>query len=103
MQFRSVNWNSPKIQYIDSLPITNIKSEIELTDSITFSETNSNFFINAQDFFYLIKNLKMSETLKNNPQQDIFYKIRKLSHIELREIKFGVDDYGIINYLNQDF
>ena len=45
----------------------------------------------------------MLEKLEKNSVKEVFHHIRKLYNIDFRELKFAVDDYRNITYLNREF
>lgn len=49
------------------------------------------------------KKIRALEKLENNSVKEVFYHIREFYDIDFRDLKFAVDDYGNITYLNQDF
>lgn len=38
-----------------------------------------------------------------NSEREVFHHIQEFYHIDFRELKIAIDDYGNINYLNTDF
>jgi len=88
---------------LDSLPVTIIEPVITLPDSIVLTDASSRLPLQNDVLFSSIKKNDMSETLINNSENDNLCTIRKINHIDFQELKFAIDDYGNINYLNQDF
>jgi hypothetical protein len=67
------------------------------------ADSTSNSKLNDQDFFSTNKKLKTSETLINNSGTEVLFQFEKFYHINFREIKIAIDDFGNFNYLNPDF
>ena len=95
--------NSTSIHLADYASLSMIRLENEHPDFIALTDTTSNPELNDQDFFSKNKKLKTSETLKNNSGSKVFFQFQKFYHINFRELKIAIDDFGNFNYLNPDF
>lgn len=90
-------------QAIDSFPATIINSIIENPNSNLSPDATSKNELKNQDFLSIIDNLKASETLKINSEQDYFCEIQGLPNIKFQDLKIVIGVYGNINYLKHDF
>jgi hypothetical protein len=95
--------NNAPIHSADYVSKSIIRSENEHLDSIVLADSTSNSKLNDQDFFSTNKKLKTSETLINNSDTEVLFQFEKFYHINFREIKIAIDDFGNFNYLNPDF
>ena len=100
---KNTNLNGKKIQQIDSLPATIILPEMTPQNTILSTDTTSKIQLDKFDLLSRsTKNIK-SETSNFNSENAYFFKIQGLPHINFKDLKIAVDDYGNINYLNRDF
>lgn len=90
-------------QALDSLPVTIIEPKITLPDSIVLTDTTSKLGLQNGVMFSSIKKIETSETLQINSENENLFTMKEFNHMDFQEIKFAIDDYGNINYLNQDF
>jgi hypothetical protein len=49
-----------------------------------------------------VKSIALEKPVKNS-EREVFYHIQEFCHIDFRELKIAIEDYGNINYLNTDF
>ena len=82
-------------------PILKRKYRHSLSTSSPF--TNSNVEFVAQYLFPKNKKSNASETLNIISKRDDYFQFQKISHIYFLKNEIDVDDFGNINYLNQDF
>ena len=83
---------------VSPLPIKKIKSEVETTNFSASSVPGFEYF-----FSYASISLEASESRSFEHDNDNPNVIPGLRHNIFQEIKFAIDDYGIINYLTLDF
>ncbi|MCK5277859.1 MAG: hypothetical protein KAQ62_21880 [Cyclobacteriaceae bacterium] len=95
--------NNTPIHLAEYLLPSIIKTENEHRDSIPLADTRSNPELNDQGFFSKNIKIKTSETLENNSGSEVFFQFKKFYHINFRELKIAIDDFGNFNYLNPDF
>ena len=94
------DWNQLKI---DSLPVTIIEPEIEVPDSIAFTDTSSNILLNRQYLFSINNRSGVSETSEKKSENGLLLKNKSLSHMYFPDLKLAIDDNRNISYLMQDF
>jgi len=86
-----------------SSPTTNFQPEKVERNSVITTYNAPKIILNNQSQLSMhIKSLK-SETVKIDLEPDGLLKIHRLPNVSFWDIKIAVDDYGNINYLNQDF
>ena len=78
-------------------------SDIDYSESITLTKPASTFDLNDQDLISKKREIKVSEILIINSEQEDFSQIQEICHIDFRKLKIAIDDYGNFNYLNRDF
>ena len=59
---------------------------------------NMNFY-----FYSDLENKSTSESYAIAVKKDKQFQFQKLSHTDFKELLLAIDDYGNINYLDQDF
>jgi len=80
-----------------------IKTKNKFINSQVLTCSSSNLKPPSPIFFIENKKLSASDILEKNSREGVYYHNQKIYHINFRELKIAVDDYGNINYLNQDF
>ena len=95
------------LRLVDQLNLKDVGSikrkEIKSIGPFAFICSSSNHKYHTLIFSFINEKIRVLEKLEKNSLKGVFHHIRKLYNIDFRELKFAVDDYGIITYLNRDF
>ena len=99
----NTGYSGEKLQKVDSLPMTTSKREIDVTDSTVYINTSSDINNKSQYFFSSLTYPKTSESFEFEHEKYKLFQFHELTYANFKELKFAIDDYGNINYLDQDF
>ena len=86
-----------KLFLLFALLVSIVLKAQEADNSWSFT-ASANFY-----FFSDFENKLTSESYGIAVKKDKHFQFQKLSHTDFKELKFAIDDYGNINYLDQDF
>jgi hypothetical protein len=101
---KNVGSNSEKqIHALDSLPVTIIETQTDISDSAVFMDTTSSII--QRDFIFSFSDnfSAMSESCIIAISKGEQFENNRLSHIDFQELNFAVADFRNINYLTLDF
>ncbi len=92
-----------KLQSVDLLQIAILKPLLEITNSIVYFNSSSLIYNKKQNSFSFLNISKTSESHRNEHERINLFKFPELTYANFNELKFTIDDYGNISYLDQDF
>jgi hypothetical protein len=99
----STGQNSANFYQIDSMSPTIIRPDQRGEFAILSTDSTSKVLIDESAVLSQLILKEKSETDMFNPENLKFIEIMGLPHVQMKDLKIAVDDYGIINYLNPDF
>jgi hypothetical protein len=99
----NTGYSGKKLQKVDSLPMTMIKRQIDVAYSTVYIDTSSVINTKSPYFFSSLTYPKTSESFGFEHEKYKLFQFHELTYANFKELKFAIDDYGNINYLDQDF